>query len=122
MIVLFTDFLEKGRNLKSLFDAFQHLKYNKHELIVFNTIHQPTEMEFDYGTRPLTFEDLESGEKLKIQPQEIREQYRESMAKYMHEIRLKMSQYKIDFAQADSSKGVEYTLIPFLTKRNRVTV
>ncbi|MBR9859615.1 DUF58 domain-containing protein [bacterium] len=121
MIVLFTDLLEKGREKERLFDALQHLKYNKHEVIVFNTLHVPTELEFEFGNRPVTFEDLESGEKLRVQPTEIRETYVARIENYLKEIRLKMSQYKIDFTVADTSKGVEHSVIPFLVKRSKMT-
>ena len=121
MIVIFTDLLEKGRDHARLFDALQHLKHNKHEVIVFNTVNVPNEIEFEYGNRPVTFEDLESGEKIKLQPQDIKDQYVKRVKEYLHDIELKMSQYKIDFVLADTSKAVEFAMIPFLLKRNRMT-
>ncbi len=120
MIVLFTDFFEEGRDLTNLLDAIKHLKHNKHEVIVFHTIHKPSEYYFDFPSAPLTFEDAETGELLKLQPNEVREQYVASIEEYTRNLRLKMSQYKIDYVEADTSKGVEHALIPFLVKRKKM--
>jgi len=121
MVILFTDFFETNRETEALFDAIKHLKHNKHEVMVFHTLHSPSEVEFNYPSVPLTFEDAETGEVLKIQPSEVRENYVASIAKYNREIKLKMSQYKIDFVEADTSKTVEHSLIPFLVKRKKMT-
>ncbi|NNJ54829.1 MAG: DUF58 domain-containing protein [Bacteroidia bacterium] len=120
LIVLFTDFFEEGRDLTQLFDAIKHLKHNKHEVIVFHTLHKPSEFDFDFPSAPMTFEDAETGEKLRLQPNEVKEQYVTSIKEYSKKLRLKMSQYKIDYVEADTSKGVEHALIPFLVKRKKV--
>lgn len=121
MLVLFSDLLTPDIEVDELLDAIQHLKHNKHELIIFNTIHSPTEMELDYGNNAVTFEDLESGETLKLQPNEIREQYQKRITEYLTELRSKMGKYKVDLVDADTSKGVEHAMIPFLVKRNRMS-
>jgi uncharacterized protein (DUF58 family) len=120
LVVLFTDFFEEGRDLEKLLDAIKHLKHNKHEVIVFHTLHQPSELNFDYGNAPVTFIDAESGEKLKVQPSEVKEMYLERMAKYSSNLKLRLLQYKIDYVAADTSKPVEQTIIPFLVKRKRM--
>jgi uncharacterized protein (DUF58 family) len=121
LIVLFTDFLEKGRDLDKLFDAIKHLKHNKHEVIVFHTLHQPSELNFDYGNQPMTFEDAETGEQLKLQPNEYKQQYTTAMSEYVAKIKSKLMQYKIDYVAADTSKSVENALIPFLVKRKKIS-
>lgn len=121
MVVLFTDFFEKGRDLDTLFDAIKHLKHNKHEIIVFHTLHQSSEVEFDYSNAPMTFEDAETGEKIKLQPAEVKEQYIDAMFSYQADIRSKLNQYKIDYVAANTTAGVESALVPFLLKRKRMT-
>lgn len=121
MIVLFTDFFETGRKLDEIFDAIKHLKYNKHEVIVFHTLHRKSELDFDFSNIPITFEDAETGEQLKLQPADIKEQYIEAITSYTAKIQSKLNQYKIDYIVADTSKGVEKALIPFLLKRKRMT-
>lgn len=121
MVVLFTDFFEKGRDLEKIFDAIKHLKHNKHEVIVFHTLHHKSELDFDYGNAPITFEDAETGEQIKLQPADVKEHYVEAVAAYTADIKSKLSQYKIDYVVADTTAGVEKALIPFLLKRKRMT-
>ncbi len=121
MIVLFTDLLTANTDHEALFDAIQHLKHNKHELIIFNTLDFPSELELDYGKQVVSFQDLETGERVRVQPNEVQEMYSERVKSYLKELKLKCSQYKVDFVEADTSKGVEFSMIPFLVKRNRIS-
>jgi len=120
LVVLFTDFLEDGRDLEKLFDSIKHLKHGKHEVIVFNTMHKPSEVDFDYGSHPMTFEDAETGEKIKLQPNDVRDVYTKNMDEYLKTVKSKLNQFKIDYIEADTSKPVEHALIPFLVKRKRM--
>lgn len=120
MVVVFTDLLSPDVDLKAFFNSIQHLKHNKHEVIIFNTIHGSKEIDLEYGNQAITFEDLESGEQLKIHPNEIKEEYSLAIKTYLNEIKLKCAQYKVDFVEADTAKGVEQAIIPFLIKRNRM--
>lgn len=120
MVVLFTDFFEHERDLDDLFDAIKHLKHNKHEVIVFHTLHQQSELNFDYGNNPIAFEDAESGEILKLQPPTVKESYLKSINEYNSAIVSKLNQYKIDYMQVDTAKSVEQGIIPFLLKRKRM--
>ncbi len=121
MVVLFTDFFEKGRDLHQLFDAIKHLKHNKHEVIIFHTLHYSSEVKFDYSNVPMTFEDAETGEKIKLQPAEVKEHYIDAISSYQAEIKSKLNQYKIDYVAANTTAGVESALVPFLLKRKRMT-
>jgi len=120
MVVLFTDFFEKGRDLEKIFDAIKHLKHNKHEVIVFHTLHHKSELDFEYSNAPMTFEDAETGEQIKLQPADVRQQYIEAVSTYRTDIKSKLNQYKIDYVEADTTAGVEKALIPFLVKRKRM--
>ena len=46
MIILFTDMFQSG-NREALFDALQHLKHNKHKVVVFHVIDKKTEINFN---------------------------------------------------------------------------
>ena len=120
LVVLFTDFLEKDRDLDKLFDSIKHLKHNKHEVIVFHTLHQSSELDFEYGSHPMTFEDAETGEQIKLQPNEVKEQYVANMASYCAKIKTHLNQYKIDYVVADTSQSISQALIPFLVKRKKM--
>ncbi len=120
MVVLFTDFFEKDRDLEKIFDAIKHLKHNKHEVIVFHTLHHKSELDFDFSNTPLTFEDAETGEQVKVQPADVKEQYIDAVTAYKADIKSKLNQYKIDYVEADTSEGIEKALISFLVKRKRM--
>ncbi|MFT4826890.1 MAG: hypothetical protein ACI96L_000168 [Paracoccaceae bacterium] len=120
LVVLFTDFFQEGKDLESMFDAIKHLKHNKHEVIVFHTLHRRTELDFDFGIGPLTLEDAETGEKLKLTPEEVKVDYMKAVSSYTAEIKSRLSQYKIDYVEADAAESVDKALLAFLLKRKRM--
>jgi uncharacterized protein (DUF58 family) len=120
LVVLFTDFFQEGKDLESMFDAIKHLKHNKHEVIVFHTLHRRTELDFDFGIGPLTLEDAETGEKLKLTPEEVKVDYMKAVSSYTAEIKSRLSQYKIDYVEADAGESVDKALLAFLLKRKRM--
>jgi uncharacterized protein (DUF58 family) len=120
LVVLFTDFFQEGKDLESMFDAIKHLKHNKHEVIVFHTLHRRTELDFDFGIGPLTLEDAETGEKLKLTPEEVKVDYVKAVSSYTAEIKSRLSQYKIDYVEADAGESVDKALLAFLLKRKRM--
>ncbi len=121
LVVLFTDmFLESNENIDTLFSAIQHLKYKKHEVIVFHVIHRSTELAFEYDNRPYQFMDLETQETIKLNPLDIKEYYRNSVGEYFREIKNKCLQYKIDFIRVNIEEGYEEMLRSFLLKREKM--
>lgn len=120
LIVIFSDMFETGDDTESLFQALQHLKHNKHEVLLFHVTDSRTEQEFDFEDRPYEFIDIENGEKVKIQPSEIRDFYKESYRKLINDITVKCMQYKIDFIAADINKGFDQVLSSYLIKRSRM--
>lgn len=120
LVVLFTDFWEKGRDLDALFNAIKHLKHNKHEVIVFHTLNHSKELSFDYANKPTTFIDAESGEEIKLQPADVKEKYTLDVSAYQKNIKSKLTQYLIDYVEADSTLSVHNVLIPFLLKRRKM--
>ncbi len=122
LVVIFSDMFESSESMDSLFSALQHLKHNKHEVILFHTVDRAKEIEFDYKNRPYLFIDMESGERIKLQPNQVKARYIEQMATYKNELRLKCLQYKIDFVEADIEAGFKPILQQYLVKRNRMRV
>jgi uncharacterized protein (DUF58 family) len=123
MVILFSDMLENSLNpekLQSLFTAIQHLKYNKHEVIIFNVNDRQKEIDFNFDNRPHHFIDIESGEQLRVNPNKIRESYRSSLQKYRHELELKCAQYHIDLVDANIEDGYNNVLKAYLIKRNKM--
>lgn len=120
LVVIFSDFIDTftlSDRQDQLFEALQHLKYNKHEVILFHLFDKHTEVDFELENRPYTFIDLESGEKVKVQPHEVKDYYVEARKKRIEELKLKSRQYGIDWIETDTKDGVEKVLDRFLAKR-----
>jgi uncharacterized protein (DUF58 family) len=120
LVVIFSDMFDDLEEATALFSALQHLKHNKHEVIVFHVTDYATEAEFQFEERPYEFIDLESGDSIKLQPSQVRETYQQKVKSYYHDLYLKCGQYKIDFIQADVAKGIEPILVNYLTKRSKM--
>ncbi len=123
MVIIFSDMLENSLNpekLQSLFAAIQHLKYNKHEVIIFNVNDKQKELDFNFDNRPHHFIDIESGDQVRVHPNKIRESYKASLQKYRHELELKCAQYHIDIVDAYIEDGYQDVLKSYLIKRNKM--
>lgn len=120
LIVVFSDMMDDAEHMDSLFSALQHLKYNKHEVILFHIMDGDKEVAFDFENRPYEFVDMETGEKIKLQPHQVKEQYVERMAAFRQEIENKCHQYQVDLVPVDLSKPVDQVLHAFLLKRNKM--
>jgi len=120
MIIIFSDMLENSLNpekMQAMFAAIQHLKYKKHEVIIFNVSDKKKELDFDFDNRPHHFIDMESGEEMKVHPGRIRETYRAAIDEYRRELELKCAQYHIDLIDANIHDGYNQILKAYLVKR-----
>ena len=120
LVIIFSDMLDNEATPESLFSALQHLKHNKHEVILFHVHEQHKELEFDYGNRPYRFVDMETGRMIRLNPADLRDRYVRQMKNYYEELRLKCMQYKIDFVPASINQGYENVLLSFMLKRSRL--
>lgn len=123
LVILFSDMLENSvdpQKLHALFAAIQHLKFNKHEIIIFNVSDRQKELEFNYTNHPHHFIDIENGEQIKVHPNKIRESYLSSLAEYRHQLKLKCAQYHIDLIDANIEDGYYNVLRSYLIKRNKM--
>lgn len=120
LVIIFSDMLQNAGDDDELFAALQHLKYNKHEVILFHVEDKKTEVNFDFTNRPYLFVDSETGEKLKLFPNQVKDQYLKAIETYRHTLKLKCAQYKIDLVEAEVSNDFSQVLLPFLVKRSKL--
>lgn len=120
LIVVFSDMMDDAEQVEDLFAALQHLRYNKHEVILFHVVDGAQELNFEFENRPYEFVDMESGDRIKLQPQQIRDQYIEKMQQFRLMVEQRCHQYHIDRVEADLTKPVEEVLHAFLIKRNKL--
>ncbi len=119
LIIIFSDMMGEGKD-DELFSALQHLRYNKHEVILFHVTDHKQERDLEFSNRPYRFVDLETGQHLRFSPQELKEKYREAVQKYFEDLKTKCGQYQIDLAEADINQDFSQVLMNFLLKRKRL--
>ena len=120
LVIVFSDMLEDAEKMDAFFDALRHLKHNKHEVILFHVHDKKTELDFQFDHRPKRFVDLETGQEIKLKPNEVKEAYQEQMKKFDELLKLKSTQYKIELVSCDIQKGFDQILYPFLSKRKKL--
>ncbi|MBK9734316.1 MAG: DUF58 domain-containing protein [Saprospiraceae bacterium] len=120
LVMIFSDMFDTDENNDNLFSALQHLKYAKHEVILFHVTDKKHELEFEYENRPYLFVDMESGEEIKLQHNQVQEMYVKKVMAYKEALRMKCLQYKIDFIEADINEGFVPILQSYLVKRNKM--
>jgi uncharacterized protein (DUF58 family) len=119
LVVIFSDMLDNEKT-DDLFSALQHLRYNKHEVLLFHVTDHKQEREFQYSNKPHRFVDLETGHTIKLNPWEIKSNYVESVNKYFNELKVKCGQYHIELAEADINEDFKHVLFTYLVRRKRL--
>ncbi|WP_400190255.1 DUF58 domain-containing protein [Hymenobacter sp. B81] len=121
LVVIFSDMLGRGqREQQETLAALQHLRHQHHEVLLFHVTDRATEQEFDFEERPYVFEDVETGERVKLNPSQVREQYRQAMHDYTQELALRCGQNRIDFVPVDIREPFDKVLYAYLVKRGKV--
>lgn len=119
LVIIFSDMFESQSDTEELLLALQHLKHNKHEVILFHTYHKKLEYDFGFENRLYKFVDMESGSEIKLHSNQIRDYYKTTIGEYFKELTLKCGQYQIDVIPADITKGFDQILLPYVLKRQK---
>ena len=120
LVVIFSDMFEQKDSNEQLFSALQHLKHNKHEVILFHVVDKQREIQFEYKNRPYLFIDMETGEQVRLQSNQVKEEYQKQVQAYKEELKIKCLQYKVDFVEADINEGFKPILQSYLVKRGKM--
>jgi len=120
LIVIFSDMFDGSEDLEEVFKSLQHLKHNKHEVLLFHVSDHATELDFEFEERPYEFVDLESGDKVKLNPAEIKSRYKSSLEEFHRNLQLKCNQLKIDLISANTQTDYFQVLQAYLLKRAKM--
>ena len=120
LVVIFSDMMDNSDHAAELFPALQHLRYNKHEVILFHVFDSSKEAELALENRPYRFIDMETHETLKLNPVQVQKAYQEAVQSRKKELMLRCGQYNIDYIEADIQKGFDQILLAYLIKRSRL--
>ncbi len=118
LVVIFSDMFDSNSDNEQLFSALQHLKYRKHEVVLFHVVDKSKEVDFEFENKPYHFIDLESGAEIKLNPTQIKQQYKQQILSFNESLKTKCGQYQIDFVEADINKGFDTILYTYLVKRS----
>jgi len=120
LVIIFSDMVDNSDKQEELFSALQHLRHNKHEVVLFHVSDKNKEIDFKFENRPYTFFDMESGEQIKLNPNQVKEHYLNAIRDFNKELKLKCGQYRIDFVDADINEGFHPVLMQYLIKRSKL--
>lgn len=119
LIFLFTDMFQTTTDEEKLFDALRHLKYNKHEVVLFHLKDTATEVQFDFENTPKRYVDIETGEHIDLYSENIKEAYEKSVVAYFEELKLKCAQYRIKYVDVDVRSDFSKVLNTYLVERQK---
>lgn len=120
LVIIFSDMLEDIDSYDKMFAALEHLRYNKHEVVLFHVHDGLLEQNLGFENRPYRFIDLESGDVVKLNPMEIREKYESIMKEKKEELLRHCYKYQIDYIEADINKLYDQILTAYLIKREKI--
>lgn len=116
MILLFTDMFQL-ENDEALFNALQHLKHNKHKVVLFHVVDQKRELAFDFDDTPRRFVDVETGETVAVFAQNVQEAYEKRVTEYFKKLSLICAQNKIKYVEVNVGDSFEKVLTTYLAEK-----
>ena len=116
MIVLFTDMFQSGEE-EALFGALQHLKHNKHKVVLFHVMDAKTELSFDFDNAPTKFIDIETGEEVSVFANNVKEEYEKQVETYFKKLALSCAQNKIKYIPVSVGESFEKILMAYLVEK-----
>jgi len=119
LIFVFSDLFQTEVEEEKLFEALRHLKYNKHEVVLFHILDQRLEQNFDFDNAPKRFIDVETGQHIDLHAENIKEAYQKELANYLNALQLKCMQYKIRYVGVDIAASFATVLNTFLVERQK---
>jgi len=119
LIFLFTDMWQTSTDKEQLFEALRHLKYNKHEVVLFHVVDKATELSFEFDDAPKKFVDVETGAEVQLFSQGVQKEYQEAVTSYFKELKEKCLQYQIDYVPVDCKEGFDTVLTSYLISRRK---
>jgi uncharacterized protein (DUF58 family) len=95
--------------------ALQHFVYKRHQIMVFHLM-DPAELDFPFK-KIQSFVDMETDEKLQIDPRYVRETYIEEINAFTDRYRKECSDRNIEYALTRTDTPYDRMLLTYLSKR-----
>ncbi len=117
LVFFFTDMFQTARDQKQLFDALRHLKYNKHEVVLFRLLDRESEFLFNFENTPRRYMDVETGQQIDLYADSVREAYQEAIAEFTRNLKLNCAKYRIKYVDVDIREPFHKVLNTFMVER-----
>jgi len=114
LIIIVSDLLDDPEKVIS---GMQHLRYNKHEIIVFHIV-DDQEIDFNFKGEYI-FEDLESKQKIKADSRYIQQEYLDQIEEQHTFFKNRFYENHIDYVRVRTSEPIESALSEYLLKRQK---
>lgn len=114
LIILISDLMEDPDKIIS---ALKHFRSQRHEVLVFH-IFDPQEANLDFK-RETEFIDSETGERIVVNPWQIRNDYQQRYSEFYHALKNACHQYQIEYNAVSIDEPVGNLLIKYLSMRKK---
>jgi uncharacterized protein (DUF58 family) len=114
LVVLISDFYEDPDDVVS---ALSHVRGRGNDMMVFHLL-DPREVNFSFADAS-NFIDMETGDKMPIIPEYLREQYRELVSAHTAALAKRIVEARADYTMFDTSKPLDLALFSYLAARQR---
>jgi uncharacterized protein (DUF58 family) len=115
ILVLISDLYEDPR---AVLEAVAGLSHGRSDLIVFHLL-DPAELRFPFD-QPAGYEDMESGERIPVVPEEARTRYVQLVNEHIASLSHLLGENRIDYTQIDTSQPLDQALLGYLSRRARL--
>lgn len=115
LVVVISDFYE---DVDEIVGALGHVRGRGNDLIVFHLL-DPHEIDFSFNDAS-NFIDMETGEKMPVIPQYLRDQYRDVVRDHTSALEKRIGESRADYAMFDTSKPLDRALFAYLAARQRI--
>jgi uncharacterized protein (DUF58 family) len=115
IVALISDFYEEA---PAISDAVRQLRARGNDVIVFHVLDR-AELDFPYEDA-MTILDLESGEKLPVVPETLKDEYQTLIRAHVDAVGKRMIEQGFDYVLLDTMRPLDQALFHFLATRERL--
>lgn len=112
LVVILSDLMDDEREVLR---ALHHFRHRKHEVILFHVL-DPAELAFPFS-RLADFVDMETGERLQVDPRYARAAYLEELGGFVRRFKRECSKSLVEYVPVDTSTPFDLMLTAYLARR-----
>ena len=118
LVFIFSDFMAI-KNPIEFANSIKHLRHHLHEIVVFDVSHNELENNLNLQSKYYNVVDIETGESVKMHPNQIKERYVNERKIRLNQIYNLLKRQKVDLVNADIEAGFDQILMEYIIKRKK---